>query len=99
MSVPRLTLLLFITFQAADGLITYSVASLFGTAAEGNPIIAVWMQILGIGPALLLAKLMACAGGVLLYRRGVQTPLALVTALYGFGAIIPWLRVLSQNFW
>ena len=97
MSLPRLTLLLFLTFQVADGLITYGAATLFGTAAEGNPIIAAWMRMVGIGPALLLAKLASCAGGVLLYWRGVHGWLAAVTVLYAVGAVIPWLHVLSRN--
>jgi hypothetical protein len=99
MSLSRLTLLLFVTLQVADGLITYGAASLFGTAAEGNPILAGWMHILGIGPAILLAKLAACAAGVLLYWRGVQTALAALTVLYAFGAVIPWLRILSTSTW
>ena len=95
MSLPRLTLLVFLTFQAADGLITYGAASLFGTEAEGNPIIAASMQALGIGPALVLAKLTSCAGGLLLYWRGVHAALAAVTAVYAAFAVIPWLTLLS----
>ena len=97
MSTSRLTLLVFLTFQAADGLMTYGAASLFGPSAEGNPIIAAWIQLLGPGPAILAAKVMASAGGVLLYRRGVHTWLTAVTLLYAFGALLPWLYVLGRG--
>lgn len=98
-SLSRLTLLVFLVFQAADGLMTYGAATLFGTAAEGNPIIATGMQLLGVGPALVLAKLVSSAGGVLLYWHGVHVALAGVTAFYAFGAVIPWLSVLSAETW
>jgi Na+/melibiose symporter-like transporter len=99
LSLSRLTLLLFLAFQAADGLMTYGAASVFGTAAEGNPIIATWMQLLGVGPTLVLAKLASSAGGILLYWRGVHLALAGVTAFYAFGAVIPWLTVLAAGAW
>jgi hypothetical protein len=99
LSFSRLTLLLFLTFQAADGLMTYGVASLFGAGVEGNPIIATWMHIIGVGPAVFVAKIASAAGGILLYVRGVHLWLAACTVFYAFGAVIPWLRVLALNVW
>ena len=49
-SFPRLTLLLFLTFQIADGAMTYGATSIFGTIAEGNPILVTWMLARMIGP-------------------------------------------------
>ena len=106
MSFSRLTLLVFLTFQIADGAITYGATSIFGTPAEGNPILATWMQIAGIGPTLVAAKLVACGCGLLLYyRRGYavlnakpkfrDAVLAALTVSYGLGAVLPWLRALS----
>lgn len=95
LSLSRITLLVFLTFQAADGFMTYGAASLFGAGVEGNPLIATWMHVIGVGPALFLAKLVASAGGILLYWRGVHVWLGLVTVFYAFGAVIPWLRVIS----
>jgi hypothetical protein len=95
MSLSRLTLLLFLTFQVADGAITYGAASIFGTPAEGNPILATWMQIAGIGPTLIVAKLLACGGGLLLYYRRGHLVLGALTISYAFGAVLPWLRMLS----
>jgi hypothetical protein len=95
MSFARLTLLLFLTFQVADGAITYGAASIFGTHAEGNPILATWMQIAGIGPTLVTAKLLACGCGIFLYQRRGYVILAILTVSYALGAVIPWLRTLS----
>lgn len=97
LSLSRITLLLFLTFQAADGLMTYGAASLFGPVVEGNPLIAAWMDVLGVGPAVFLAKVVSSAGGILLYYRGVHAWLGLVTVFYAFGAVIPWLHVLSAG--
>ena len=98
-SFARLTLGVFLVFQAADGAMTYGAAMLFGTIAEGNPIIVTWMHIVGVGPALLLAKVGASAAGILLYLRGVHAPLAGVTAFYAIAAVIPWLRIFSDPSW
>ena len=95
MSLSRLTLLVFLTFQIADGAMTYGAASIFGPPAEGNPILATWMQIAGIGPTLVVAKLLACSCGLLLYYRRGHVALAALTVSYGFIAVVPWLRTLS----
>jgi len=93
-SLPRLTLLVFLALQIADGAITYAAASIFGAHAEGNPILATWMQIAGIGPTLLVAKLLACSCGVFLYQRRGHAILGALTIGYAFGAVMPWLRAL-----
>jgi hypothetical protein len=91
----RLTLAVFLVFQAADGLITYAAVSLFGLATEGNVLIAIWMGLVGAGPALLGAKLLACGCGIVLYVYGVQRVLAGLTVFYFAGAVAPWLYLLS----
>jgi hypothetical protein len=95
MITTQLTLAIFLVLQLADGLITYTAVDLFGLLAEGNPIVATWMAIAGIGPALLGAKLMACACGVLLYRCGTHRVLVGLTGIYLVGAVGPWLHELS----
>ena len=95
MSPARLTLALFIVFQVSDGLLTYGAVSVFGTEAEGNPLLVSWMQLTGAGPALVGAKLLACACGTLLYVLGVRRTLAALTVLYLVGAVIPWLHIYS----
>jgi hypothetical protein len=88
---PRLVLLLFIVFQGWDGVFTWVAVEAHGLAAEGNAILATWMQLVGPGPTLLAAKLGAVGGGLLLYARGVHVVLAGLTLFYTLGAIAPWL--------
>jgi len=95
MSFGRITLALFIAGQASDGLLTYFAVSTFGHSIEGNPILAGWMALAGAGPTLLVAKLGACACGVILYVHGTHRALASLTALYFLAAIVPWLYLLS----
>jgi len=93
---PRLWLAIFVVLQLVDGVLTYAAVDRFGAGAEGNPIIATWIMVTGAAPALLGAKLMACACGGVLYAAGVHRVLAGLTALYLFAAVVPWLRIYSQ---
>ena len=95
MSLPRLTLLVFLVLQLADGVLTYQATSLFGTVAEGNPILTTWMHIVGIGPTLIAAKLLACGCGIFIYTRRNHFVLGALTVSYCFGAVVPWLRTLA----
>jgi hypothetical protein len=93
---PRLWLAIFVVLQMVDGVLTYAAVDRFGAVAEGNPIIATWIMLTGALPALLGAKLLACACGGVLYAAGVHRVLAGLTALYLFAAVVPWLRIFSQ---
>ena len=90
----RVTFALFLACQASDGLLTYLAVTAMGHAAEGNPILATWMQVAGTGPTLVGAKLIACGCGCILYFQRTFRALAALTALYLVGAIAPWLHVL-----
>ena len=84
-------------FQVLDGLATYlGVATGFG---EGNPLLRSAMDSMGVGPALLLFKLEACAclGLVWFLRRSwLAGPALLLTALlYATCAIGPWALALA----
>lgn len=96
MCPARLTFALFLILQASDGLITYGAVSIFGAGAEGNPLLQTWMHLAGPGPALLGAKLLACACGAVLYTRGIMKTLAALTGFYMLAAVGPWLHVLSR---
>jgi hypothetical protein len=96
MSPARLVFAIFLVFQAADGLMTYGAVSIWGSMAEGNPLLQTWMALVGPGPALVGAKLLASACGTILYVLGGTRILTALTLLYLFAAVIPWLRLLSM---
>lgn len=93
---PRLWLAIFIVLQLTDGVLTYAAVGLYGAQAEGNPLLATWILIAGAAPALLGAKLMACACGALLFFAGVHRILIGLSAFYLFAAVVPWLQIFSQ---
>ena len=93
---PRLWLVLFVLLQLADGVLTYAAVQRFGAVAEGNPILATWIVVTGALPALVAAKLLACACGGVLYAAGVHRVLAGLSALYLLAAVVPWLQIFSQ---
>ena len=95
MVLGRLVFAVFLVFQAADGLITYAVVSIYGAVAEGNPLLQTWIHLAGAGPALFGAKLLASACGGILYGYGLTRILAALTALYFVAALVPWLQFLS----
>jgi hypothetical protein len=93
---PRLWLVIFVLLQLADGVLTYAAVERFGASAEGNPILATWIMITGAAPALIGAKLLACACGAVLYVTGVHYVLVALSALYLFAAVMPWLQIFTQ---
>jgi hypothetical protein len=88
-------LAVFIVLQLADGLITFQAVALFGTVAEGNPLLASWMAMVGPGPALLGAKVVACGCAAFLYQCGCHRVLAGLATAYILFAVGPWLHVLT----
>ena len=96
MPFGKVVLVVFLVCQAFDGLLTYFAVSAFGHAVEANPILATWMTLAGAGPTLLVAKIAACACGLVLYTHGTHRALAMLTAVYLLAAIGPWLYVLSR---
>jgi hypothetical protein len=92
---PRLWLALFVLLQIADGVLTYAAVERFGPSAEGNPIVATWILLTGSGPAVVGAKVLACACGTFLYVAGVHSALIALSALYLVAAVVPWVHVFS----
>jgi len=82
-----------VLLQLVDGLLTYRALDI--GFPEGNPLLRVWMALVGAGSALLLFKANAC-GLLLLVRRGVP-PLLGARVLRGLAvgvalvAVVPWL--------
>jgi hypothetical protein len=96
MRLPRLVLLLFLVSQAYDGLFTYVAVRAHGVEAEGNLILGAWMTLVGPTATLVVAKLLAAASGLFVYARGLDVTLAILTGLYLFAAIGPWLYVYAN---
>lgn len=97
MSSGRLVFAVFVVLQVADGLMTYGAVSIFGSVAEGNPLLQTWIQFAGAGPALFGAKLLACGCGTILYLANARKTLAALSVFYVMGAIGPWLHLLAGN--
>jgi hypothetical protein len=93
---PRLILLVFLLLQVFDGVLTYTAVAVLGVIGEGNILLASVMHAVGAGPTLVGAKTLASACGLLLYTRGLHGTLGALTALYGLGAIAPWLMVFHR---
>ena len=57
---------------------------------ESNPLIALSMMIVGAGPTLSIAKVVAVALGTVLHGVRWHGTLALLTIFYVFVAVLPW---------
>ena len=96
MGSSRFVLTIFVILQVADGFITFGAVQVFGPGAEGNPVLQMWIRLLGPGVTLLTAKTMACACAGLLYCTGRERTLAVLTMLVVSFAVGPWLAVLRD---
>ena len=96
MATTRLILPIFLIAQACDGLFTYAAVQAYGLMAEGNLLLETWMALVGAGPAIVGAKVVAASCGVLLYWLGIHRVLLGLTVFYGVAAIGPWLVVLQH---
>jgi hypothetical protein len=92
----RFVLTVFVVLQIADGLMTFGAVRVYGPAAEGNPVLQTWIQLLGPGVTLLTFKTIACAGAALLYFVGRERTLIALTTLLVSLAVGPWLAFLAN---
>lgn len=93
-SFANVVVIAFLIAQACDGVFTYVGVSLYGTAAEGNPLLAWLMESMGHGPALATAKGMAGAFGIALHLSAVHRVLAALVVFYVAVAVGPWMAIL-----
>jgi hypothetical protein len=85
-----LVLAIFLVTQVLDGSLTYWGVSRFGLDVELNFYLAWFMGAVGAGPALVGAKALACACGVILFQTASHRTLAAATGwCIGF-AVVPW---------
>jgi hypothetical protein len=90
--------------QILDAILTASGLQLIGgnTVGEGNIILRILMENLGVIPALVLAKLgaiIAIIGMVICSKKVIWIPTAfkMLTFVYIFAAIIPWTMILLHQ--
>ena len=93
-SFANVVVIAFLIAQACDGVFTYVGVSLYGTAIEGNPLLAWLMESIGHGPALATAKGMAGAFGIALHLSAVHRVLAALAVFYVAVAVVPWMAIL-----
>jgi hypothetical protein len=92
-----------VALQLLDGALTFTGMQTFGLQAEGNPLLRVLMESLGLIPALIITK-GACIGIVVaLYKhvthvRWLGGALAGIAAVYTLTAILPWSFLLISEY-
>jgi uncharacterized membrane protein len=87
-------IVLFLLAQAADGVMTYVGVTTMGLHIEANPLLATLMGAVGEGAGVTMAKLIAGALGISLHLIGVHRIIAVLTVIYLFGAVVPWVGLL-----
>jgi hypothetical protein len=85
-----LVLCLFVLIQVLDGALTYWGVTRFGIELEMNGLLSRWMLEIGPAPTLIVAKGLACACGLILYRADYFRALAAVAGLCLGVAVVPW---------
>lgn len=88
-----LVILVFLCTQGLDGVFTYVGMAAVGIS-EGNPLLGHSMAMLGVGPSLTAAKLMAASCAMLLHVLEFNRVLAVLTLAYIAFAVLPWTWVI-----
>ena len=89
-----LALALFLLAPACDGVLTYVGVRTFGMAAEGNPLVAWLMTVMGHGAGLAAAKVTAGGLGIALHLSDVHGAVAVLAGFYLVVAVGPWIALL-----
>jgi hypothetical protein len=89
-----LMLLAFSSVQVADGYFTYLGVRAYGVTIEANPLIAWYIGAFGPATALVGAKTLAVACGLVLYLAARHRAIGLLTLGYLGVSIWPWSRLL-----
>ena len=88
--------------QISDGLLTGVGVGLFGTAAEGNPLLRCLMEHCGVMPTLFTAKTLAILSIYIVCRlsikvRWANSAIRSLIAVYLLLAIAPWMSILLDH--
>src|SRR5262249_42686337 len=82
--------LTFLLTQCLDGVFTYLGVSTWGPGIEANPLISSAIGVGGVVFGVACAKAVAIGFGMVLHLRRVHNLVAMLTAIYVAGAILPW---------
>jgi hypothetical protein len=93
-----IVVLSFVLAQCLDGGFTYVGVSLWGPAAEANPLISSAISHAGLGLGLAGAKLLAVGLGIALHLYRVHNIVALLTLIYVVCALLPWTALFLFRF-
>jgi hypothetical protein len=88
--------------QISDGLLTGVGVGLFGTAAEGNPLLRCLMEHCGVMPTLFTAKTLAILSIYIVCRfsikvRWANNAIRSLIGVYLLLAIAPWMSILLDH--
>ncbi|MGE5814343.1 MAG: hypothetical protein ACM36C_07645, partial [Acidobacteriota bacterium] len=78
----RIIICIFLVLQMLDGTMTYAGVRLLGPDVEINGVLAWYMDALGVGLAIALAKMVACGCGFVLYSKRWHRTLAALSGVY-----------------
>lgn len=92
----RIIICTFLVLQMLDGTMTYAGVRLLGQHVEANAVLAWYMDLLGVGVALAMAKLVACGCGLVLYSKRWHRTLAALSGIYLGLAVVPWFLALLR---
>lgn len=90
----RIIICIFLVLQMLDGTMTYAGVRLLGPGVEINGVLAWYMDALGVGLAIALAKMVACGCGFVLYSKRRHRTLAALSGVYLGVAVVPWVVAL-----
>jgi hypothetical protein len=90
-------LVIFLIAQVLDGVLTYTGIQQLGIGVEVNQLIVFYVDTFGAAAALIGAKTLACACGLILYVAHYHRSLAVAAGAYVGVAVVPWLIALSLN--
>lgn len=86
----------FLLAQLADGALTYFGVHVFGRSIEANPILSWYIAALGVGGALLGAKMLAVGCATALHLKCRHRTVGVLTVFYLGVAVWPWATIFSE---
>jgi hypothetical protein len=84
----------FLVAQVLDGVLTYIGVQMFGRGMEANPLLSTLMYMIGPGPTLAGAKIVAGTCALALHMASVHSVLAVLALVSYLFAVLPWAHMI-----